>query len=358
MRKNCFSMRAGLKAAALSVSLAALSAAAAGAQELNALVWCDHTDPALIEPFEREHGVKVNLKVFEGTGAGLSLLDQSQPGEWDVMVIDSIDVQRIAKERFLPLPEAELPLDRQFEAVRMDDILVIDGERYAVTEKFGFNAISFDKSAFSAEEVSTLEKLTDPKFAGRIAIYDYYLPVLGMASVATGTPTADFSADTLPAVTELMLKLKANAKLVGEVVASQTAIATGEVDVVVGAGEWLTAVLHEENPELDFVIPEEGGILWSQALAVLKDSEQPDLALKFVQHVLSPEGQAALATSSCYWGMPAQTDAALNDEQKAVLKFDSEIQTQQLANAHRYPAPDEELDRQMQDAWNDILQAN
>ena len=141
MRMNCFSMRAGLKAAALSVSVAALSAVAASAQELNALVWCDHTDAALIEPFEREHGVKVNLKVFEGTGAGLSLLDQSRAGEWDVMVIDSIDVPRIAQERFLPLPEAELPLDDQFEVVRMDDILTIDGERYAVTEKFGFNAM-------------------------------------------------------------------------------------------------------------------------------------------------------------------------------------------------------------------------
>ena len=34
--------------------------------------------------------VKVNVKEFEGTGAGLALVEQSQPGDWDVMVIDSI----------------------------------------------------------------------------------------------------------------------------------------------------------------------------------------------------------------------------------------------------------------------------
>ena len=35
--------------------------------ELNALVWCDHTDPSLIEPFEAAHNVKVNLREYEGT---------------------------------------------------------------------------------------------------------------------------------------------------------------------------------------------------------------------------------------------------------------------------------------------------
>jgi spermidine/putrescine transport system substrate-binding protein len=30
-----------------------LPGAAAAQETLNALVWCDHTDPALIEPFDR-----------------------------------------------------------------------------------------------------------------------------------------------------------------------------------------------------------------------------------------------------------------------------------------------------------------
>jgi len=49
-------------------------------EELNALVWCDHTDPGLIEPFEAANNVKVNVREYEGTGAALALLDQSRPG--------------------------------------------------------------------------------------------------------------------------------------------------------------------------------------------------------------------------------------------------------------------------------------
>ncbi|MFT5896740.1 MAG: hypothetical protein ACI8VW_003623 [bacterium] len=44
---------------AIVASLAGLTASVDSAQdELNALVWCDHTDPALIEPFEKADNVK------------------------------------------------------------------------------------------------------------------------------------------------------------------------------------------------------------------------------------------------------------------------------------------------------------
>ena len=114
----------------------------------------------------------------------------------------------------------------------------------------------------------------------------------------------------------MLLKWKANSKLVGEVTASQTALATGEVDILVGGGEWVTAGLAKENPALDFSIPKEGGILWSQSLAMFAASKNKDLALKFIQYILSPEGQARLATSSCYWGMPASQKAALTEQER------------------------------------------
>ena len=104
---------------------------AAAAAELNALIWCDHADPALLQPFEEANGVKVNVKEFEGTGAGFAMVEQSQPGDWDVMVIDSIDVPRgVEKGLFEPLPEDKLPFADLFPEVRMDGSTKVDGKRY------------------------------------------------------------------------------------------------------------------------------------------------------------------------------------------------------------------------------------
>ncbi len=89
-------LRAACAAAAL-----LLAAGSAQAADLNALIWCDHADPALLQPFEEANGVKVNVKEFEGTGAGLAIVEQSQPGDWDVMVIDSH--RRAARRRKGPV---------------------------------------------------------------------------------------------------------------------------------------------------------------------------------------------------------------------------------------------------------------
>jgi spermidine/putrescine transport system substrate-binding protein len=343
-------------AAGLATALAMLVAGPALSADLNALIWCDHSDPALLQPFEEANGVKVNVKEFEGTGAGLAIVDQSQPGDWDVMVIDSIDVPRgVEKGLFEPLPEDKLPFADLFPEVKMDGSTKIDGKRYGITEKFGYNTIGFNKDKVDPADMQSMASLTDAKYKGRIAIYDYYLPVIGMAALSLGKKTAELGEADLPAIKDVLLKMKANAKLVGEVTASQTALATGEVDILVGGGEWVTAGLAKENPALDFSIPKEGAVLWSQSLAMFKDSKNKDLALKFIQYILSPEGQARLATSSCYWGMPSNSKAALTDEQKKILRFDE--QPGFLARAQAYPAPNADLDKKMQDVWTEMLQA-
>ncbi len=347
-----------LTSTALVSTLAGLGGmGAASAQEINALVWCDHSDPALIEPFEAETGIKVNLKEYEGTAAGLAILDQSQPGDWDVMVIDAVDVGRAVDLGLL----AELPADKLATADYFPETVMAanntrDGKTYAVTEKFGYNTVAFNKSKVDPADMEDMATLTSGKYDGRIAIYDYYLPVLGELSMAAGVPTADMTPASLEALKPALMALRKASKTVSDVVASQTALATGEVDILVGGGEWLTAVLHAENPDLDWTIPKQGAVRWAQSLAVLAGSQKQDDALKFVNYITSPEGQARLATSSCYWGMPANKKAGdvLTPEQKTVLRWDQ--QTEYLAKTQLYPVPDAALDQKMQDLWTEMLQ--
>lgn len=342
---------------ASTTALVCLAEAAAAETELNALVWCDHTDPALIEPFEAAHDVKVNLREYEGTGAALALLEQSRPGDWDVLVIDGIDVFRAVEAGILaPLPTDALPMADFFPEVIMAENNSVDGVTYAVTEKFGYNTVSYNSAKVDPADMESLETVWAEKYSGHISIYDYYLPVMGLAAIAEGIPTAEIGADDLEAIGGTLGTMRARAASVAGVVAAQTALATGEVDIVVGGGEWLTAVLAAEQPELTWTIPAEGAVRWAQSIGVVAGSETPDLALEFIKYIVSPEGQARLATSSCFWGMPANAKAGevLSDEQKAILRWDS--QADYLARTQLYPAPDADLDIEMQDLWLETLQ--
>ena len=111
-----------------------------------------------------------------------------------------------------------------------------------------------------------------------------------------------------------------------------------------------------ENPDLEWVLPDQGGILWSQSIALFESSKKRDLALEFVKYIMSPEGQARLATSSCFWGMPANRKAGdiLTPEQKKALRWDE--QDGFLANSYRYFIPDADLDAEMLDVWTEFLQ--
>lgn len=340
----------------LGTAIVCLALGAAVAQEeLNALVWCDHTDPALLRPFEEAHDVRVNLREYGGTGAALALLEQSRPGDWDVFVVDSVDVPRIVDQGLLaPLPDAEMPWNDIFPQLREPELHYRDGVLYAMPEKFGYNTIAFNNEAVDVELMRSIQALWDPSLKGRVAVYDYYIPVMDMIAISLGLTPDQISAETLPAIRERLLALKEQAALVGDVVQVQTALATGEVDVIAGGGEYVVAGLHRENPALDWVLPKEGGVRWMQAIGVFADSRKKELATEFVKYILSPEGQARLATSSCYWAMPANSRAALTDEEKEILRWDE--QPGFLANSYPYFIPDAELDAQMLDIWTEFLQ--
>jgi spermidine/putrescine transport system substrate-binding protein len=325
------------------------------AEEINALVWCDHSDPAFLEPFTAATGITVNVKEYEGTGAGLALVEQSQPGDWDVFVVDSTDVKRVAARGLLAaLDPADFPMADIPAAVQAPELHQVDGVWRAVPEKFGYNAIAFDRDKVSEEQMRKAANLFDPSMKGELAVYDYYLPLMTQIAILIGKdPKAVTEAD-LPAIREKLFELKANAALVSDVVTSQTALATGEVAVLVGGGEYAVSGLHAEKPNLDWILPDEGGVRWQQAIGVFETSTRKDAATKFVQYVLSPDGQARLATSSCYWGMPANSRATLDDTQKSVLRWDQ--QPGFIANSHLYISPTDELDQAMQAVWTEFLQ--
>jgi spermidine/putrescine transport system substrate-binding protein len=344
-----------LRGAGAAALAAAWSVPARAEGEINALVWCDHDDPRLIDPFTQASGIKVNLKVYENTGQALSIIEQSQPGDWDVIVVDGIDVPRMTAMNLLdPLPEDQLPIADMFPELLMNEQTVKDGKRYGIMEVFGYNAVSYNKSKVDAADMLTTATLWGDKYKGRICIYDYYLPVMGLVAIGLGKKTAALTEADLPAIKDALFKMKKAAKLVGDVATSQNAIATGEVDILVGGGEWVTAGLAKDKPDLDFVIPKEGGIRWSQALGIFAASTKKAEALKFIQYIVSPEGQARLATSACYWAMPVNRKAALTDEEKKILRWDEQegfLKTSQL-----YPAPSAELDAKMQEIWTEMLQ--
>ena len=168
----------------------------------------------------------MTLKEYEVTAAGMAILDQSQPGDWDMMVIDAVDVHR-GRGRETGRTACRQAADRR------------------------------------------LATLTVGKYDGKVGICDNCLPVLGLVALGQGINTADITAETLAKPQEPLMALRKAAKQVSDVASSQTALATGDVDIIVGGGGWLTAVLAKDNPNLDWTILKQGGLRWAQSIGAV-----------------------------------------------------------------------------------------
>ncbi len=329
---------------------------AAAAGSLNVLVWCDHADAKLIEPFEAAHNVKVNVKTYEGTGTALSILEQSAPGDWDVLVIDAPDVPRVAKDGILmELPKEIAPWDTMFPELRDAPYTSVDGKYYAIPEKFGYYGFCYDKRVVDPADASSGDIGWNEKYKGRIGVYDYYFPILQMIGLSMGLKPADIKQSDLAEIRKRLLAMKPNVKVIGDIVSVQNALVTGSVDVIVGGAEFTVSNLIPTNPHLDWTIADEGGLIWNQGIGVLEKSNQKDLAMEFVKWILSPKGQGLLATSECFWAMPANSAAEIDDESKGHLRWDN--QSDFLKRSHVSLFPDAEMDAAMLDIWTEFLQS-
>jgi spermidine/putrescine transport system substrate-binding protein len=87
----------------------------------------------------------------------------------------------------------------------------------------------------------------------------------------------------------------------------------------------------------------------------LSASNRKDLATDFVKWILSPKGQGLLATSECFWAMPANSKAELDDSAKKILRWDE--QPNFLAKSQVSLLPDADTDAEMLDIWTEFLQS-
>ena len=79
------------------------------------------------------------------------------------------------------------------------------------------------------------------------------------------------------------------------------------IGVAFGAGGMTFAHLHEDGESVKVIFPSSGTAIAPRPMMILKTARQADEARKFVDYVLSEEGQRAVADA---WLMPARHDVA------------------------------------------------
>ena len=295
-------------------------------QTLNVLAWIGHDEEKIIKRFEEKYGVKVNVKTYIGGDQMFALFNQSQPGDYDVIDADPEFIEKLfATGRLSELNPSDYSFKDYLEPFQDFPIASIDGKLYAVIFRFGANALVYNTKYISDEEARSYDILWDPKVKGRVGIWDWYLPNMGLISRSLGNQNPyDLTEEEFGQLRERVLSLKPQVAAIhatpAEVVA---ALANEQTWIVPTWGESGVKTLREEGHPISWTVPDEGGIMWLEALTIPKGVKNPELAKLYIQYAMTAEVQAKFMWAEAYASAAPNKKAYnfLTAEQRDILGF-------------------------------------
>jgi len=266
-------------------------AAAAADQALNIYNWDTYIDPAVLTDFEREFGVKIRYDLYENNEAMLATVEAGTT-DYDIVVPSDYMVEIMRTEGLLaPLNKNNIPnfqnLDPSFVSPVYDP-----GNRYCVPYQWGTLGIGYNVKA-TGREITSLQDLFDPAFAGRVALLDDPRQALGIALLFLGHSPNTTSPQEIATARDFLIE-HADQIAVYAPDTGQDLLAEGQVDL---AFEYSGDILQvmADNPDLRYVIPEEGSIIWTDNMCILATATHKETAEKFINYVLEPKVGAAIS---------------------------------------------------------------
>jgi spermidine/putrescine transport system substrate-binding protein len=302
--------RRGLLAGVAGTALTAPMLNRAWAQEpttINMLAWYGHGEPDMVSEFEAENNVKFVPKYYAGGDNMLALIAQSPPGTYDIILSDAEFVQQLNAAGYIEEMDASLfPFDdfwaeyQKFPGHWSDDTL------WSVMVRFGLLGVSYNSDVLTREEAMSYEAFWNPKVTGKVGHFDWHLPSLGQISLLNGNNAAnpfDIDEAAWEAVQEKTLSLKPQVGGYFDYGGTFASLKNGEMLAMAGIGDWITGVLQKDGAPVASVIPEEGGIQWTESYSIGKGTTKQEIINKFIQYMLSPAGQVRSIQMAAYPGL-------------------------------------------------------
>lgn len=279
----------------------------AGEKVLNFYNWSEYIEPEIFALFEEETGIKVVEDTF---GSNEDLLAKLQGGATgydvivpsDYMVATMVELGMLAEIDHSKL-ENFANLDPSFTDPPYDPGLAHCVPYFWGTTGIGFNWNDWEEAPSSWEYLFNPENATE--FEGRISLLDDMREVLGAALISLGYSPNSTNEAELQEAKEVVLAIKPYVAAFDSDTYEDNLV-TGDVALVLGwSGDVFTAQVEDEN--IDYVIPEEGAVKWTDNLCITADAaadpQRLEMAYQWIDFLNRPE-IAGMNTNFVWYASP------------------------------------------------------
>lgn len=271
--------------------------------------WGEYTGENIIADFEEETGASVVMDNFDSNEQ--MYIKVANQEVYDLLVPSDYMIQRLIEEDLLQkLDKSKLDcMDKLSDAVKG---LPYDPENdYSVPYFWGTVGIVYDKTKVDIEDLERegYNIFLDEKYKGDVYLYDSERDSFMMALKALGYSMNTEDEQELQEAYEWLVQC---------VQTMDTEIVTDEIIDNMAQGRKALGLIYSgdatyvmaENENMGFFMPEGGTNLWSDAMVIPKNAQNPELAHAFINYASDYDGAY---DNSSYVGYTSANEEVMND---------------------------------------------
>ncbi len=316
-----------------------------------------------LKSFQQKHGTKIKYveEINDNTeffGKVRQQYDQGQSGGRDIHVVTDWMADRMIRLGYVQkfdkstMPTANANLIERLKSPPFDP-----KREFSMPWQSGLTGIIYRKDLVKREPKS-IDDLFDPAYKGKVTMLSEMRDTVGLVAASMGADPEKASVDEF---------MKAIDKIGEGVDSGQIRGFTGNEyikdipkgDSVVIIGWSGDAVqLKADNPNIEFILPESGGMLWTDNMQIPVGAPEPYTAEKFIDYIYQPEVQAPIEAYVNYI-------CPVNGVKEILEKDDPEIANNPLIfpdeafleNTHIFRGLKPEEERELDDAFQQVIGA-
>ena len=330
--------------------------------ELKFSNWPLYIDEETIKEFDKRYGGDTSYVEDindndEFTGKVQEALRRGRSIDRDIAVLTDWMAARWIRSKWVePIDKKNVPNAKNLQPTLASP--KFDPKRqYTLPWQSGMTAIGYNPDK-TGRELGSIDDLFDPKFKGRVTMLQEWRDSAGLVMQADGKNPEEATLDDVLAAIEKIEQESKKGQIRRFTGNDYTrAFAAGDLWVVVAySGD--VVQLKADNPKLEFLIPEEGAVIWTDNMLMPQKPPHPYAAETLMNYVYDPKVAAQIAAYVNYVTpvRGAKEELAKSDEETAnnELIFPSD---ETLGKLKGYPALSLEEEREATEAMQKVTGA-
>ena len=252
---------------------------------LNVYNWGEYMDPDILTQFEEETGIHVNYEVYPTNEEMYVKLTKGGTNYDLIFPSDYMVARLIAEDMLVPLDFDAIP-NAQYTQERFLNMEYDPDNAYSIPYFWGTLGILYNTKLVT-EPVESWNILWDDKYAGQIVMLDSVRDSFAPALSLLGYPLNTTDESQLKEAQQLLIEQKP--LVMAYAVDEMIDMMIGEEASIGLAWSGMAMSVLDGNPDIDYMVPEEGSNVWVDCMVIPKTIQHVAEAQQFIDYLCRPD---------------------------------------------------------------------